>query len=263
MKLKTVEVNGKTYAEVTDGRPVYVEDDGKEVAFDAPGTRATITRLNGEAKTHREAKEALEDKVKAFEGIEDPAAARKALETIKNIDDKKLVDAGKVEEIKSAVAKGYQDQITSLTKAHADELGKVTGERDTVRNQFHSSMVAQAFASSKLIADKFTIPADLAQAKFGAQFKVEDGKIVAYDGNNQPVYSRASPGNPPSFDEALEIIVSAYPHKDHILKGAGGGSGAKPGSSGGEKTMTRSQFEALSPVERAQKMKDKYAVVDG
>src|SRR5690606_6729424 len=79
MKLKTLEVDGKTYAEVQDGKPVYVEDDGKEVAFDAPGTRNTISRLNAEAKSHREAKEAAEKALKGFEGIEDPAAAIKAL----------------------------------------------------------------------------------------------------------------------------------------------------------------------------------------
>ena len=37
MKLKTVEVDGKQYAEILEGKPVYVEDDGKEVAFDAAG----------------------------------------------------------------------------------------------------------------------------------------------------------------------------------------------------------------------------------
>jgi hypothetical protein len=35
MKLKTVEVNGATYAEVSDGKPVFVLDDGKEIAFEA------------------------------------------------------------------------------------------------------------------------------------------------------------------------------------------------------------------------------------
>ena len=42
---------------MTDGKPVFVEDDGKEIAIDVAQTRATITRLNGEARAHREAKE--------------------------------------------------------------------------------------------------------------------------------------------------------------------------------------------------------------
>src|SRR3546814_12734191 len=62
VKLKTIEVEGKVYAEVQDGKPVYVEDDGKELAFDAVGTRTTISRQNGQAKTHRERAEAAEGK---------------------------------------------------------------------------------------------------------------------------------------------------------------------------------------------------------
>jgi len=75
MKLKTVEVNGTTYAVVADGKPVFVDEAGKEIPFDSPGTVATISRLNGEAKGHREAKEAAEAKLKVFDGL-DPAKAR-------------------------------------------------------------------------------------------------------------------------------------------------------------------------------------------
>ncbi|MER0133114.1 hypothetical protein KD913_25385 [Klebsiella pneumoniae] len=61
MKLKTVEVNGKSYAEVdANGLPVYVHDDGKEIGFDAVQAVGKISSLNGEAKSHREAKEAAE-----------------------------------------------------------------------------------------------------------------------------------------------------------------------------------------------------------
>ncbi len=72
MKLKTVEINGKQYAEIdTAGLPVYVHDDGKEIGFDAPLAIKKITELNGEAKNHRLAKEAAEEKLAKFAAIED------------------------------------------------------------------------------------------------------------------------------------------------------------------------------------------------
>ena len=77
MKLKTVTIDGKVYAEVDGDKPIYIHDDGKEMPHDAPHSVATIARLNNEAKTHREAKEAAEKALKAFEGIEDPAAAKR------------------------------------------------------------------------------------------------------------------------------------------------------------------------------------------
>ena len=60
MKLK---LDDKGNVVLQDGKPVYVHDDGKEVAFDAPTTVATISRLNGEARTNRERAEAAEAKV--------------------------------------------------------------------------------------------------------------------------------------------------------------------------------------------------------
>ena len=68
MKLKTVTIEGKTYAEVNEqGLPLYIHDDGKEVAHDAPQTVATISRLNGEAKINRERYEKAESALKTFE----------------------------------------------------------------------------------------------------------------------------------------------------------------------------------------------------
>src|SRR5690606_10878604 len=150
MKLKTVEVDGKVYAEVNDGKPVYVEDDGKETAFDAVSTKATINRLFGENKSYRERAESAESKAKQFEGIEDPQAARKALETVKNLDDKKLVDAGEVEKIKSEVGKVYETKLAEETE-----------KREKLEQQLHAEKIGGGFARSKFIADKLAIPADL------------------------------------------------------------------------------------------------------
>lgn len=247
MKLKTVEVEGKTYAEVQDGKPVFVGDDGKEVAFDAPATVSTISRLNGEAKSHREAKEAAEKAVKAFEGIADPAAAIKALETVANLDSKKLIDAGEVEKVKTEISKAFQTQIDDLT-----------GKNQALEQTLYGEKIGGAFSRSKVIAEKFAIPADLVQARFGAAFKVEDGKTVAYDQAGNKIFSRARPGEIADFDEALEVLVDQYAYKDQILKGSGatGGGAGSSGGAGGAKTMSRAQFDALDPAERIAAIKD-------
>ena len=73
MKLKLTDDG---HVAVTDGKPVYVADDGKEVVFDYLSTIATITRLNNEARDHRVKAEAAEAKLKVFDGIEDPTGRR-------------------------------------------------------------------------------------------------------------------------------------------------------------------------------------------
>lgn len=255
MRLKIVEVNGKTYAEVEDGKPVYMIDGDKTVAFDAPATAQTISRLNGEAKGHRERAEKAEGALKAFEGITDPAAAMKALDTLKNLDDKKLVDAGEVEKVKT-------EAIKAIEAKYAPVVEKMT----TLEKALHAEKIGGSFARSKFIADKIAVPPDFVEARFGQNFKLEDGAVVAYDSSGNKLYSKASPGSPASFDEALELLVDAYPHKDSILKGIGGsGSGKQPGNGAagnGSKTLSRGEFDKLDPNTQHAKMREGYTLTD-
>ncbi len=227
MKLKLDE-NGN--AVLQDGKPVYVHDDGKEAAFDAPGTVATITRLNSEAKGHRERAENAEKTVKAFEGIDDPAAAKKALATVANLDAKTLVDAGEIEKVKSEISKAFQLQLDDMT-------GKANG----FEQQLYAEKIGGSFARSQFIAEKMAVPADMVQATFGNNFKIEEGKVVAYDAQGQKIFSRSRPGELADFNESLETLVSQYPHRDHILKSSGAnGGGAQNG--GGDNQNTKGNF---------------------
>jgi hypothetical protein len=256
MKLKLIEVEGKQYAEVQDGKPVYIEDNGSETAFDAPGARQAIAARNAEAKTHREAKEAAEAALKKFEGIEDPAAALDAIKKISALKDKDLIDAGKVEEIKAAAIKAVEEKYAPIVEK-AEGLEKA----------LHSEKIGGSFARSKFIADKLAVPVDMVEAMFGKQFTLDGGKIVAKDANGNPIYSKSNPGNLADFDEALETIVSGYAGRDHILKGSGhNGSGKQPGSDGGgsngSKTITRADFDKLAPADKMAKIKDGFSVAD-
>lgn len=239
--LVTAEVNGQKL-------PVFVHADGKEAPFDADTTLGTISRLNGEAKSHRERAEKAEGSLKAFEGITDPAAAIKALGTVKNLADKQLVDAGEVERVKAEAIKAVEAKYEPVLK-----------QNQTLEQALYSEKIGGAFARSKFIAEKVAIPADMVQAAFGSRFKIEDGHVVAYGADGNKVYSRTSPGNPAPFEEALELLIDQYPNKAAILKGTGAsGSGAQgsKGAGGGGKSMTRAQFDALDPAAKAAAVKN-------
>lgn len=266
MQLQTIEVDGKTYALVQDGKPLFKDDKGADIAFDAPGTVATISRLNNEAKTHRQAKEAAESALKAFEGIDDADAARKALETVAGLDSKSLLDAGKVDEIKKGVEAAVEAKYQNIIKAKDGELKTVTGERDTLAGDLDREVIGGAFARSAFLTEKTILTPDIAEAYFGRHFKREDGKLVAYDGNGTKIYSRANPAEPASPDEALEVLVGVYPRKDNILKGSGhSGGGAQPSGGGGAKTISRGEFDKLAindPAAAAAKMKDGWTLTE-
>lgn len=247
MKLKTTEVNGKQYAELdAKGLPVYVHDDGSELGFDATQAKQKITELNSEAANNRKRYETAETSLKTFEGL-DAEKARKALETVQNLDDKKLVDAGEIDKMKAQLADTFK-------QTYDPQIAQLTQERDAATNQLHSELIGGGFARSKFIQDKVSVPVDMVQAMFGQSFKVENGKPVAYGTDGNKILSRVNLGEVAGFDEALEIMIGGYQHKDSILKGsqAGGGGFQGGGQGGGAKTMSRQQFESLDPVGRAQ-----------
>ena len=242
MKLKLDE-NG--HVVVQEGKPVYVHEDGKEVAFDASGTVSTITRLNAEAKSHRERAESAEKSLKGFDGIADPAAARNALDVVSKLDQKKLVDAGEIDTVRNEISKAFQTQ-----------LDEANGKAQTYEQQLYAEKIGGSFARSKYIADKLAVPVDMVQATFGQNLKIEEGKVVAYDTQGQKIFSRVRPGELADFDEAIETLVSQYPHRDHILKssdangggaqnGGGGNSGAK-GNFGGSKADRVAAIKAMT-----------------
>ena len=220
---------------------MYVDDDGKEITYDPVAMHTTIGRLNNESKTHREAKEALEVTVKKFKDI-DPVAAKKALEIVKNLDDKKLIDAGEVERVIKAKTDGLQLKLDESLAANV-----------TLRTKYDTEKINSAFAGSTYITEKMAVPADMAQATFGKQFVFKEGVMTPVDAAGNTIYSDTNPGDIATFDEALEKIVKAYPHRDSILKGTGhSGSGTKApdGGNGTGRKVTRSEFEKATPLEQ-------------
>ncbi|WP_065235113.1 DUF6651 domain-containing protein [Gallibacterium genomosp. 3] len=221
MRLKLDE-NGNVV--VIDGKPVYIHDDGKEIAFDAVQATNKIAELNNECKTHRLAKEKAEADLKKFEVIGDPDKAIKALEVVKNLDDKTLIDAGEVEKVKSGIIRQYEEKLSAKD-----------AELNQTKQALNQEVIGGSFARSKYIAEKLNIPVDMVQAYFGKHFSYEDGKIIAKDMLGNVIFSRIRPGEQANFEEAIEQIVMAYPHKEHILKASGNSGG---GSGGGTNSVS-------------------------
>lgn len=233
MKLKLDE-NGNVV--VQDGKPVYMYDDGQEIAFDAMQNMAKISQLNAEAKQHREAKEKAETLLKAFDGL-NADDAKKALETVKNLDDKRLIDAGEVEKVKAEAKKAFDEQ-----------LAEKDAQINKIKQEYNNAVIGGAFARSSFIKDKTLLPSDIVQSSFGSHFTMENGKIVANLGGN-PIYSRKNPGELADFDEALETIISQYPHKGSILRGSGA-SGAGATQAGVGKNTPKSLADCKTDEER-------------
>lgn len=223
---------------LNNGNPVYLDANGAEVSIDF----GTISRLNNEAKTHRTAKEAAEAALKAFEGL-DATKAREALELVGKLDQKKLIDAGEVDKVRTAISGEFGKQIDELK-------GSVTKKQDRI----NALLLNQAFGSSDFIRDNIALPMDFVRSFFGQFFSVDENEnIIAKDATGNQLFSTKRAGEMASFDEAIEILVNRHPQKDSILKmNTGNGTGGQQQQNRNARTMRRSDFAALPPAQQAE-----------
>jgi hypothetical protein len=249
-----------------DGKVVYIADDGREFPIDGGHLYTRVRDLTVENTGHRAKFTEAEGKLKAFEGIEDPAAALAALQTVANLGSGELVAAGKIDEIRAAAKKAAEETIADAMKSTKGQLSEALTQRDTAVSALYDERIGGAFDRSPFIKEKVAVPTDMLRAAFGPHFKSEDGKTVARDANNSIIYSRANPGEVAGFEEAIEQLINAYPNRDNILKGIvkeGGGAQSQNQGPGGVKTMPRSMFDRLDPTERSAKMKDGFTLTEG
>lgn len=225
--------------EMRDGNPVYIDNKGEEktIEFNA------ISTMIGENRQYRQRAQDAETKLKEFEGI-DAGSARDAIEKLSKIDEKTLVDAGKVDEVRAEIEKRYKDQLTASQTENSD-----------LKNRVNSMALDNAFNSSKFITERVALAPDLMRKAFESNFKVEDGKVIPYNNNGETIYSNENIGQVATFDEAVSILINQRSDKDKLLlanSGRGSGSSGAAGGGAATRTYSRGDFAKLSPHEQAQ-----------
>lgn len=253
---------------VTDKGVTYIDKaTGKQAVFNVDELSDSIRRLNGEAATHRKDKEAALQELATLKqnfGDLDPEKARKALETVSSLDAGKLLEAGKVDEIKRQIAADYEQRFGQLNKSlettKAEAQAKLAEKEQVIENLLIDSDIA----NSAFIREETNLPPDMARAYLKPHFKVEyeDGKPVvrARDSQGNLILSPTNAANYATVNEACQEILSKHPQRDLVLKDktAGTGSGMKPGggAGGGNGRLSLEAAANLSPKEYAAARKE-------
>ncbi len=239
-KLKIVD--GKVVLDA-NGLPIYIKPDGSEVGYDVNATTATIANLQNEAKTHREAKERAETALGAFAGL-DPAKTKETLAKFKDVDLSKMIEAGKLDEVKREITTAYDAKLADADKKFG-----------SLQANFHKTVKENIFAKSKYIADKLIVPPDMIMAVFGDAIEINDETGAAvFKRNGMPIPSPDRPGEVATADEAIAELVKGYAYKDKIMKGANNSGSGSTGGSGGSHNgtvYTRAEFAKLGPADQA------------
>jgi len=224
---------------LAEGNPVWIDADGTERTI----KRETIPHLQNEAKTYRTQLQEMQNKYKDFEGL-DAKAAREALEKMKTVDLSKMVEVGKIDEVKTTLKSEYDAQIGERDK-------KIT----TLQERINGMIVDNAFANSEFIKENIAVPVEMFRAAFGQHFKIEDDKLQAFDRAGNRIMSKKNLGEFADFEEAVELLVEGYSQRDAILKAPdqrGSGSRGNGGNSNGASVMRMSDFEKMTPQQQAE-----------
>lgn len=224
-----------------DGHPVYVADDGKESSFDGPKLLETLGKVRDEHKGDREKRAALEGRLKAF-GDRSDEDILKALDVVANLDQSKLVEAGKVDEVVNGRLQPMRDAWMKEKQELSDAVAKAQA-------LLKSHVLKSRFAEWEG-ADNYYVTWDFLEAKYGDYFDVDESlNVVPFKdpSRKDKLYNRQ--GEVASFGEAIDELLSHHPHRDKIRKGnPAKGSDAPPQDQRGRPNQP--DLSNLPPEER-------------
>ena len=215
-----------------NGLPLVLDDsqiDSEPFGLDGIGLHTKVPSLQKESKERRTALNAAKKELSTFQdlGIDIEsydtwkADATKALDTIKNLEDNKLVEANKVEDIKKQVRDEVLAEKARSEKQYKDLLAEREASLNTVNGQVRSLVVDNQFHSSKYIPNDLIVTPTMARKIFGDNFKAEmvnnKTQAVGYM-NGEPVMSKSNVGEFAPFEEALKHMIDTDPDRDAYIK---------------------------------------------
>ncbi len=197
-------------------RPLYAEKDGKFVlAVDGVVPKEKLDEFRDNNIALRRDMDAMRAK---FDGI-DPDEARKLAEQAQKQRDKKLVDAGRVDEL-------LAERVAAMKAEFDKQTGTLASERDKLSTQLGGLVVDGAIRDAAMKAGVRPTAVEDVLLRGRVVFRLQDGKAVAFDGD-KPLFGKA--GEPLDVTEWVNGLADRAPHLFEPSRGAG----TPPAGSGG------------------------------
>lgn len=225
---------------------------GFKTPSEIEGLSSALGKERSRAEAAEKALKGLQAKLDGF----DIDAGRAALEKVSRMtEDQKAREAQWEANVKQRLDPVLKERDEALAKVKDYEA------------RWESMLIDKALSESSFLREKVSkdpVHQAFVREHFRANFRVEDGQVVAYDApNGQKLFG--SDGNPCGVDAALSRLVNASPIGSSLLAGSQtSGSGASASSQGwtGQKTITRAQLEQLDPATRMKTIRSGTRVVD-
>lgn len=185
----------------------------------------------------------LKSDLEKYKGI-DPKKYKETVDKLQQLEDNKLLDEGKVEELLNQrterMRQDFEGKVSALTKDR-DKYKSLSEQR---QNLLQGTLVSSAVASAVSevgVAAKGALP-DI-QARATSLWQVdEEGNVVAMDGDK--VKYGADGKSPLTMKEWAEGLKADAPHLFEGSSGGGSRGSERQSGSGGKGTISRSEIGA-------------------
>ena len=221
-----LKMNEQGHAVVVDGKPIYVDDEGKELPFCANEAWNKYHTLNEENKKRRMQAEELSAKLKAFEGF-DPEVIKRNAEIAEKFKEHEAIKNGEIEKLKNELVSTSEKKIKEWEQKY-NQLNETARQREErLNNEINNSILDSMFSGSEYVKKNVEMPVRGLRALFANRFKVdpETRKVYAVDEEGNTLLSENKIGAVASFEEALELLIKRDPDRDRILKATGTAGG--------------------------------------
>ncbi|GEM_PF-3570171 len=252
------EATQKLYKKLDDGSfQLDVEGlpDGKKLETKLEEFRANNIELQNALKK-------LKEQAEAYRGI-DPTKAKEALDKLQQLQDQKLIDEGKIEDLftqrTERMKSEHSEQLALKDRMISELEGKIKLVEDE-KNQFILFTELAKAIDNPAFGFQSGV-ADLLKRQVKEEFQYRDEKVVRVKPDGSLMYGKN--GEPVGLTEFLAEVAKERPY---LVKPSSGGGAHNNGSgnNGGanQKVLKRDAFDGLSVVGKAEYIKTGGKIVD-
>lgn len=173
----------------------------------------------------------LKKQLEKFKDV-DPAKYQEAMKTLKALEEKKLVDAGNLEEV-------IAQRIATMSEEHRTALEERDAKLATANRQLEHLMIDTTAKSAAAQNGVISFALDDVVLRAKTVFKVVDGNVVATE-NGKQLYDKDGT-TPLTIDSWVKGLKKSAPHLFSMPAGGGAGGSGRGG-------MDRSKMSSIEKI---------------
>jgi hypothetical protein len=208
------EAHRELYKKHDDGK-FRLDAEGVEFEENVRGLKSALEKERDEKKTASQKYKELQEQL----GDLDPAKAREALKKLQEIEDKKLIDSGKIDEVVAQRMERARQDFETQAKAFNSKIETVTKERDTLASRLSELVIDGALRDAAIKAGVKTEAIDDAIIWGKQVYRMKDGAPIPMDG--ETILYGKDPNKPLPMEEWLQSQMTKKPHWFAESAGAG------------------------------------------